>query len=272
MKNYTKLIRLEQWYKNLIIFAPLLFASNVYPIDKLIIGFFGFSCVSSITYIVNDWMDREQDRLHPIKKERPLASGKINGKQAIIVALLLSLVVLSAVYLLGLFYGSIILSYFILTNLYSLGLKNIPLLDIIIIGTNFALRMMAGIQNYPNINVLPYFTLLLAIITIFLTHKRSSDIKMLGKKAIKHKPVLKYYTPDKNYIYRSIGYIIVAISFFVLWQNGIAITKVFSLYLLLLITSVIFSNNPEYTSKPQWLLKSKLWCATLILSIIICLF
>ena len=259
-----KLIRLEQWYKNVIVFAPLLFSLDTYPIELMVLVFLGFSCVSSITYIFNDWMDREKDRMHPIKKERPLASGKITGRQAIGVACLLAMLVLGAVYMLGPFYGVILLSYFVVTNLYSLGLKNVPLLDILIIAGNFALRMMAGLQHFPDMSTLPYFGLLLGVIVIFLTHKRSNDIKLLGEKAMKHKPVLKYYTPRNNYVFRAVGYFMVILAFFVLWQNGLPIYQVVGFIVQLLITSFIFSENPEYTSKPQWLLRSKLWDAVLV--------
>lgn len=269
IRLFAKLIRLDQWYKNLIIFAPLIFAGNVYPITQLIIGFFGFSCVSSITYIVNDWMDREGDRLHPIKKNRPLASGKITGKQAILVGVILSLIVAYVMLTLGIFYTGAVGIYFVITNLYSFGLKHIPLVDIFIIATNFALRMMAGTTSLPGIDTLPYFGLLIGSIIIFLTHKRSSDIKLLGEKAAKHKPVLRFYTIRNNYIFRSIAYLIVIGSFYLLWQAGLETYKVVGLYLQLLATSFIFSENPEYTSKPQWLFRSKIWSGLIIANLII---
>jgi len=264
LKTLTKLIRLEQWYKNLILFAPLLFSADTYPIGLMALGFLGFCCVSAMTYMFNDWMDREKDRLHPIKKERPLASGKISGKQAILVAGILAVVVLIAVYLLGTFYGLILLTYFVITNLYSLGLKNIPLLDILIIGGNFGMRMMAGLRHFPDISTLPYFGLLLGTIVIFLTHKRSNDIKLLGEKAIKHKPVLKYYTPRNNFVFRAVGYAVVILAFFILWRSGLSIYKVVGFIIQLLVTSFIMSDNPEYTSKPQWLFRSKLWVGALV--------
>lgn len=264
LRTLSKLIRLEQWYKNSIVFAPLLFSPVAYPIELLALAFLGFSCVSSITYIFNDWMDREKDRMHPIKKERPLAAGKISGKQAIVVAAILSLVVLTIIYFLGTFYGSILLAYFVITNLYSLGLKNIPLLDIIIIGGNFAMRMMAGLQSFPDMSTLPYFGLLLGAIVIFLTHKRSNDKKLLGEKALKHKPVLKYYTTRNNYFFRAVGYAVVILAFFVMWQNGFSYVKIIGLILQLLATSFIMSDNLEYTSKPQWLFRSKIWTGILV--------
>lgn len=232
-------------------------------------GFLGFCFLSSITYIFNDWQDREKDRLHPLKKERPLASGKVTGKTALGVALILGLLVGLTVWKLGYFYGVILLIYFILTNLYSLGLKNIPLLDIVMIAANFGLRMMAGMLNFPQTADLPYFGLLMGAIIVFLTHKRRSDIKLLGEKAIEHKPVLKYYTRRYNYVYRAVGYALFLSALYFLWKDGLALYRALGLWLQLLMTSIIFSENPEFTSKAHWLFKSKAWSALLLVNLVL---
>ena len=269
IKTITKLVRLEQWYKNAIILAPLLFAPNVRSLSGLAIGFLGFCCVSSMTYMINDWMDREKDRLHPIKKERPFASGKIKGKEALAIGGILLLIVAWAVWMTNPFYGWIVGSYFIITNLYSFGLKNIPLLDILIIAANFALRMMSGVENLPDGKTMPYFILLAGVIIVFLTHKRRSDIKLLGEKAVKHKPVLKFYTKRNDYIFRAVGYLMVVVALYFIWNLGFPIWKIGGFYMQLFITSIIFSENPEFTSKAQMLFKSKLWTGTLIANIIL---
>lgn len=271
LRIFAKLVRLDQWYKNFIVFLPLVFASSqiIYSIPELFMAFFGFCCISAITYIINDWIDRKKDRLHPIKKERPLASGKVSGKGAILACIILAAIATSIGFTLGIFYGLIIGTYFIFTNLYSLGLKNIPLLDILMVSGNFILRMSAGFAALPNLDALPYFGLLLGIITIFLTHKRRSDIKMLGEKAVEHKPVLKFYTIRNNYIFRAIAYLVVIGSFYMLWQSGLSIYKIIGPFLLLLATSFIFSENPEYTSKPQWLFRSKIWDVILVGNILL---
>ena len=274
VKTISRLLRLDQWYKNLVIFLPLIFAStqNIYPIDKLIVGFFGFCCISSITYIINDWLDRKKDRLHPIKKNRPLASKKITGKGAIIAIILLACVAIGVSLVLGLYYGLIVATYFIFTNLYSLGLKNIPLLDILMVSGNFMLRMSAGVNSIPDIDTLPYFGILFGLLIVFLTHKRRSDIKLLGEKAIAHKPVLKFYTVRNNYFFRAIGYIIAICSFYGFYQDGFSVYKSVGLFFMLAVTSIIFSDNPEYTSKPQWLFRSKLWVSVLVVNILLFIF
>jgi 4-hydroxybenzoate polyprenyltransferase len=270
LNNFRKLLRIEQWYKNLIIFLPLLFASTTYTTTQYIVGFFGFCFVSSITYIINDWVDREKDALHPTKKFRPLTSGAISPKTATIVTAILALfVILSALYL-GPFFGAVVGTYFVVTNAYSFGLKNIPLVDILIIAGNFVMRMMAGLEIFPTLDLLPYFGLLFGTIAIFLTHKRRSDIKLLGDKAAKHKPVLKFYNKRNSYIFRQIGYVIILLAFYKLHTlNVLTEFQIAAALLLLLTTSVLFSRDPHLTIKPHYLLKNPLWIAALILNIII---
>lgn len=270
LNNFRKLLRIEQWYKNLIIFLPLLFTTTSYTSTQYIIGFFGFCFVSSITYIINDWVDREKDSLHPTKKFRPLASGAISPKTAAVVTVILAiLVIISSIYL-GTFFGIIVGTYFLITNAYSFGLKNIPLLDILIIAGNFVLRMMAGLSQFPTMDLLPYFGLLFGIIAIFLTHKRRSDIKLLGEKATKHKPVLKFYNRRNSYIFRQIGYVIILLAFYKLWTlNTLNEFQIATALLLLLVTSILFSRDPPLTIKPHYLLKNPLWIITLIANLIV---
>lgn len=213
-------------------------------------------------------MDREKDRLHPIKKYRPLAAGNITGKIAIFVVIILLIFTTLSVIKLGYFFGGIILTYFVITNLYTLGLKNIPILDILIISGNFILRMMAGTTTFPDILTVPYFGLLMGVIIIFLTHKRRSDIKLLGNNAVKHKPVLRFYTKKNNYILRLFAYLITVISLYILYIHGLLLYEIIGLFLQLMATSFVFSNNPEYTSVPHYLFKNKIWLILLFLNIL----
>ncbi|NIA02516.1 MAG: hypothetical protein GWP15_03970 [Nitrospirae bacterium] len=275
LNNIRKLLRIEQWYKNLIIFLPLLLPSttNLYSPTQYIVGFFGFCMISSVTYIINDWIDRKKDALHPTKKFRPLASGAISPKTATLTTIILAiLVTLSALYL-GTFFGAVVGTYFVVTNAYSFGLKNIPLLDILIIAGNFVLRMMAGLPHFPTIDLLPYFSLLFGIIVIFLTHKRRSDIKLLREKASKHKPVLRFYSRRNSYIFRQIGYIIILLAFYKLFTlNILTEVQIAATLLLLLTTSILFSRNPHLTIKPHYLFKNPLWDTALIMNIVVIVF
>ncbi|MDP2625236.1 MAG: UbiA family prenyltransferase [Candidatus Peregrinibacteria bacterium] len=260
MKKYLKLIRFEQWYKNILVFLPLIFANEItHEWPMLILGFFGFSSVSAITYIINDWLDREKDRMHPTKKYRPLASGAIKGKQAIRIAILLAIIAGVAGWQLGVFYTGIIATYFIITNLYSLGLKNIPLIDITIISGNFALRTLAGMTKWPTPSVLPYLGLLIGFIIIFITYKRSSDIKLMGEKAAEHKPVLRFYGKKMLYAIRTLAYVLLSTAFYQLLIEGLEWWKVAIILAWLIATTGFFSKYPKLAMKPHSLLKNWKW-------------
>ncbi len=265
-----KLLRVEQWYKNLLIFAPLLFAHNAQPWPLLILGFFGFCAISSITYICNDWLDRDKDRLHPTKKNRPLASGKVTGTQALLAAAALALVVLLAMSQLGGFYAALVGIYATLTTAYSFGLKNIPILDLLLICANFTLRMMAGLDSLPSFYELSYFGFLFALILIFLTHKRRADIKILGAaRAAQHKPVLHYYTQKLCYSLRSAAYLLLLFSFYQLYEEGWPLPSLALFMALLIYTSTLFFKDPALVIKPHHLVKNKIWDFLCFLTVLI---
>lgn len=264
LQLYSRLLRTGQWYKNLLIFAPLLFAQNVLAPLELGLAFLGFCALSSFTYICNDWLDREKDRLHPTKKDRPLASGKVSGKSASVIAMALLLFVGWTMSTLGLFYTSVLLSYLVLTTLYSFGLKNIPLLDIFLITANFILRASAGLESFPSATVLPFYGFIAGMIFLFLTHKRRSDNKLLGEKALEHKPVLAFYSPFVCHILRAGAFILIAFCLYAFYKNGWPFEGVLAIFVLLSYTSYLLSRDPFLTSKPQHLLKNPLWTTCLI--------
>lgn len=275
LKTYSMLLRTGQWYKNLLVFLPMIFPGiqNTYSIYQLIFAFIGFCSISSVTYILNDWVDKEKDAIHPTKKHRPIASGKVGKNTAIVTAIsLLIIAVISGLIIGNIYYFIIISTYFVITNAYSFGLKNIPLLDISIIAINFTLRTLAGIPNIPNSESIPYFFIIFGAIIIFLTHKRRTDIKMLNEKAISHKPVLKYYTKQNSYIIRLIGYLVVSVSLYFLWKVNISIYPLISFLLLLIITSIYFSKESKLVMKPHYLLKKIIWDLSIISTIILSIF
>lgn len=154
MGKYLKLIRVEQWVKNLFVFLPLFFSGNITNVDlflKSIFAFFVFSFTASSIYIINDYMDIESDKKHPEKKKRPLASGVISKPTAIIMffALLITtilLVVFAAFYFNQNYtkFGIIIGGYFVMNLLYTFKLKHVAIIDVTIIATGFVLRVLAG--------------------------------------------------------------------------------------------------------------------------------
>lgn len=148
MKDYLKLIRIKHWIKNLLIFVPIISAEklNYNNIISTIIGFLSFSLMASFIYIINDIRDIEKDKNHPRKKNRPLASGKIKKTNAIILSIILLILSIVINILITKNNASIyfLLAYMIVNILYSFGLKNVAIIDIVLLASGFIIRVYFG--------------------------------------------------------------------------------------------------------------------------------
>ncbi|MCD9856351.1 decaprenyl-phosphate phosphoribosyltransferase [Epilithonimonas sp. JDS] len=154
MKNYLKLIRVEQWVKNLFVFAPLFFSgkiTNSYLFYESIFAFLVFSLTASSIYIINDYFDIESDKKHPEKKSRPLASGAVSKRSAEILFVFLVLLSIASIFFGNYIFhtnfwkfGVIIGFYFVMNLLYTFKLKHVAIVDICIIAIGFVLRVLAG--------------------------------------------------------------------------------------------------------------------------------
>jgi len=147
MKQYIKLIRPKDWAKNLFIFIPVFFAGQILNFDlvlELMGGFLCFSLVASSIYIINDYRDIEEDSLHPVKQNRPLASGSVSKNAAILICILFLITGFTIAWFIRDKFLFVLLIYFLLNLGYSFGLKNISILDIFIIAVGFVLRVKAG--------------------------------------------------------------------------------------------------------------------------------
>src|SRR6218665_2305454 len=154
MKNYLKLIRVEQWVKNLFVFAPLFFSgkiTNTHLFYESIFAFLVFSFTASSIYIINDYFDIESDKKHPEKKNRPLASGAVSKTSARILFVFLILLSAGSI-IIGNYifqtnfwkFGVIIAFYFVMNLFYTFKLKQVAIVDICIIAIGFVLRVLAG--------------------------------------------------------------------------------------------------------------------------------
>ncbi len=201
IKGIIQLLRVQQYYKNLIIFVGLFFAGelgnfSLYP--QLLIGFLVLSMTSSVIYILNDLRDREADKLHPEKKKtRPLASGLISPLIAWIIALILFGLVLTAIiYYRNLF--SVMISLVLLNGIiYNYILKDIAFADVICLSTMYIWRALAGCAII-DVSISSWLTITVFLTALFLaTGKRIADLSLLGEKdANNHKKVYDDYTPD----------------------------------------------------------------------------
>lgn len=220
MKNYIKLMRPKHYIKNFLIFFPLVFSGNFFDRKVLfstILAFLAFSLAASVVYIVNDIKDKEKDKLHEKKKHRPIASGKVSVKNAIILAIALFVASFGLQFLATFNAAHIsyiyILVYVVINLAYSFGLKNVPLLDVAILASGFLIRVLYG-ASVTGIAVSNWLYLTIISAAFYLgLGKRRNEIKKVGKDSRK---VLQYYNEeflDKN-MYMCLS---LAIVFYALW-------------------------------------------------------
>jgi decaprenyl-phosphate phosphoribosyltransferase len=181
MKHYIKLLRPKQWAKNLFLFVPLFFAGKFFELDKIVLligGFFAFSFLASSIYIINDYRDIEDDKKHPEKRNRPLAAGTVNKSYSIVLSVLLTILGFVIAYIVDdsgkfLFISAI---YYVLNMLYSFGLKNIAIVDILILATGFVLRVKGGAQ-LAHVNTTEWFIIMTFLLALFMAiAKRRDDV------------------------------------------------------------------------------------------------
>jgi len=190
-------VRPRQWIKNFFIFGPLLFSHNLKDVGTdlaALAGFALFCLAASSVYILNDLMDLEADRLHPVKRFRPIASGRISRTTALVVAGALLVVTAAGSLALGNMFALLILCYVLLNVSYSLGLKQVVIIDVMMIGAGFVIRVLAGaavIQVSPS-HWLVLCTILLAVFLGFT--KRRAELTLLEEKAVEHRKVLTSYS------------------------------------------------------------------------------
>jgi len=193
-----RLMRPHQWVKNTFVFIGLLFGHawhDAHLVAQAVIAFIAFCLVSSAIYTVNDIADLQQDKLHPRKSKRPLASGAVSVSAAIMLASLLCLLGLILAYVAAPTVLVIVSGYVLLNIAYSFRLKHVVILDVFIIASGFMLRILAGTLG---IGIAPSHWLLLCglMVTLFLgfTKRRAEIITLTGDKAA-HRKVLEHYSP-----------------------------------------------------------------------------
>jgi 4-hydroxybenzoate polyprenyltransferase len=190
-------LRPKQWTKNLLIFAGILFSQNIFDLFALLnvlAGFFVFCLISGCVYLINDLNDIEEDKIHPVKHQRPIASGMVTVRQAVIAAIILFLFSISVSFMLNLYFGLITLVYFLVINLYTFLLKDIVIIDVLTIALGFVLRAIAGVVII-NVYISPWLIICTVLLALFLAlGKRRHEISLLQGKADHHRKVLQEYS------------------------------------------------------------------------------
>jgi 4-hydroxybenzoate polyprenyltransferase len=191
-------LRPEQWTKNLIVFAGLIFGLALFDraaVVRAAVAFAVFCALSGVVYVINDIMDRQADRRHPLKARRPIASGALSPALAGGVAAGLGAGALAAAFALSTPFGLVALSYVLLQSLYSGPLKHIVILDVLAISIGFVLRAAAGAVaiGVPISHWLLVVTILLAL--FLALSKRRHELVLLANGATEHRPILGEYSP-----------------------------------------------------------------------------
>jgi len=191
-------LRYKQWTKNLFVFAGILFSQNIFNFHllfKTTFAFLIFCLLSGSVYILNDIADLEQDRRHPTKSRRPLASGRLKISHATLVLIIFIPFSLGVSYYLSLSFFLVALAYFLLQVVYSFSLKRIVILDVFAIGCGFVLRVVAGVVVI-DVEISPWLLVCTVLLSLFLgLSKRRHELTMLEEEAQDHRKVLGEYSP-----------------------------------------------------------------------------
>ena len=179
MSKYLALLRVSHWIKNLFLFIPLFFAGELFDISKLTItgiSFFAFSLMASAIYIINDFKDIKLDKVHPNKKNRPLASGKVNSTTAFIIMSVCFLSSSMISFMIEIKFFFVLIAYFLQNLAYSIGMKKISVLDIIVLSLGFVYRVISG-GIVGNVHVSEWLVIMIFLLAMFLAlAKRRDDL------------------------------------------------------------------------------------------------
>jgi len=190
-------MRPKQWYKNLVLFIGIIFSLNFMDFQlwsNTILGFIIFCVLSGSEYIINDIIDKEKDRKHPKKRKRPIASGRLKVSYALIFAVIAVFLALIGAYLINVKFLIISVMFFLLILSYSLVLKHLIIVDILVISMGFVVRAVAGCLAI-NVFISPWLIICAFLLALFLAlGKRRHEMFLLGKGAKTHRKVLKDYS------------------------------------------------------------------------------
>lgn len=196
--DWLRLLRPAQWIKNLFVLGPLLFSGKAFDAAALadaLQAFAAFCLVSSGVYAINDVVDRESDRIHPVKRVRPVAAGRIPARSALVAGVALILSGLAVGSLVNRSAGLLIALYVALNVAYMWRLKQIVVVDVFVIASFFVIRLLTGAAA---VQVEPSVWLLLCggLLALYLGFtKRRHELVLLGDESSGHRGVLSQYTP-----------------------------------------------------------------------------
>jgi 4-hydroxybenzoate polyprenyltransferase len=198
LKAIFRTMRPKQWAKNVFVLAPLVFdrqLTNLNALARSVAGMLLFCLISSTVYILNDIMDVESDRAHPEKRKRPIASGQLPIRTAIVILVVLLIVTIPLSFWLSPAFGVIAVIYFLVNFAYSTWLKHIPLIDVLIVAACYVLRVAAGVVLITVERFSPWLYIVTTLFALFIGFgKRRAELSLLENEAKTHRRVLDGYT------------------------------------------------------------------------------
>lgn len=278
--DYVKVLRPQQWYKNLLVFLPLVFVGKIFEwplVWVTVLGFVSLCLSSSFNYIINDIVDRAKDRAHPEKRHRPIASGKVGIPVALVIAAVLLGLGLRLAWVLDREFFYAVTFLVVLTQLYSFVLKKVAFADILTVAVNFVVRAGSG-AFLLSAAISPWLVLCTFFLAIFLmAGKRYADLIFLGSKAAQHKETLRVYTKEvmNAFMIIATALLVAMYSAYALLSghHGLAFSLPFALFVILRYFSLIYTGSPvaRHPEKvfKDWrmLIGMALWGITVIVSL-----
>ena len=196
-KSLIRSLRPVQWLKNGFVLAPIIFSGRIDDPEAWVRGLMAvvsFCAASSATYLVNDILDREADRAHPEKCKRPIAAGEVSVGLAMAAAVVLLAFSLAIAFAIGGWFPAIVVAYVVLVVLYSLALKRLVFLDVLVVAAGFVLRVLGGVVAIE-VPLSRWILLVAYLLALYLAlGKRRAELAMLGETAGDHRVVLGQYT------------------------------------------------------------------------------
>lgn len=273
-KDLLTLMRPKQYYKNLIIFIGIIFSLKVGEVSlwpSLILGFISLCLVSSSSYIVNDIMDREKDRAHPRKRERPIASGRVSVKTALSLGIVLAAAGLVLAFVLDHSFFVMVVLFTLLMEAYNLVLKRIALVDVLTIASDFVLRAVAGCVLI-NVTISPWLIICTFLAALLLAlGKRRHEMTTLGDKVGEHRDILS----DANFLMLDVMVTVVTSALLVSYMLYTFLSVHSNLLLTIppvvygLFRYVMIVHNDGYNGEAELLFKDRGMIAVLVLWLLV---
>ena len=263
-------MRPQQWYKNLILFVSIIFSLNILNVDMwftVIFAFILFCMLSGSEYIINDVIDIESDRKHPVNYKRPLASGKLKKTHALVFAAILIIGVVAGSFLINIPFLIISISYLMLILFYSLILKNLIIVDLLVISIGFVMRAVAG-GIAINVSISPWLIVCTFLLALFLAlGKRRHELNLLGNKAGDHRTNLAEYSNEMldQMISITTGALIISYSLYTFFVENYFMMLTIPVIIYGLFRYLFLVHSRNFGGEPEMLFKDKGMLISMIL-------